>query len=313
MKPNPTALVNLLASGVFVMADLYTFDLVVGSEFSSPTLLYYTTADLPVGWNGSYTAPAGGNVFASGGPRFVRNKARAKAHWKTGIEVGTLDFDVFPQPGIDMVMGRYFLDAIRAGIFDGATLSLDRAFFPSWPQPPNLAAPLVPTGVANIFFGRVVEVTATRTGATFSINDPRELLNIKMPRRLYQPGCVHTLYDTGCTVVKSSYTVTGTVTGIVNAGDLYTSVTSEPDGYFALGALVFTSGINQGLARTVKVSFEANGEVQLLSPFPNAPAPGDAFTMYPGCDKTILTCSTKFDNLANLLATPFMPTPETAI
>jgi uncharacterized phage protein (TIGR02218 family) len=312
MKPAPSALVNLLAGGVFVMADLYTFELVIGAEFSSPTSLYYAASDIDVSWNGSYTAPAAGNLFGSKGARFERSQKHAKASWKTGVEVGTLDFDVFPQPGVDMVLNRYFLDAVRAGLFDGATLSLDRAFFAAWPQPPQ-AVPLVPAGVANVFFGRVVEVTATRAGATFSINDPRELLNIKMPRRLYQPGCVHTLFDAGCTVSKSAYLATGTVSYAVNAGNLYTSVTSQADSYYALGAIVFTSGINQGLARTIKTSKQANGELQLLSPFPNVPQPGDGFTMYPGCDKTILTCTQKFANLANFLATPFMPTPETAI
>ena len=38
-----------------------------------------------------------------------------------------------------------------------------------------------------------------------------ELLNIQMPRNVYQSVCLHTVYDGGCALVKATYTVTGSV------------------------------------------------------------------------------------------------------
>jgi len=49
------------------------------------------------------------------------------------------------------------------------------------------------------------------------------------------------------------------------------------------------------------------------SPLPFAPNAGDAFTAYPGCDKTQNTCTAKFNNLANFEGFPYVPAPETAI
>jgi len=47
---------------------------------------------------------------------------------------------------------------------------------------------------------------------------------------------------------------------------------------------------------------------------PFAPAAGDVFTAYPGCDKTQATCaSPKFSNLVNFEGFPYVPAPETAI
>lgn len=40
---------------------------------------------------------------------------------------------------------------------------------------------------------------------------------------------------------------------------------------------------------------------------------GDAFTAYPGCDKQITTCDSKFNNKSNFGGFPYIPAPETAI
>jgi uncharacterized phage protein (TIGR02218 family) len=50
----------------------------------------------------------------------------------------------------------------------------------------------------------------------------------------------------------------------------------------------------------------------LLNPLPLVPSAGDAFTAYPGCDKTQATCTTKFANLGAFRGFPFIPQPETA-
>jgi len=46
---------------------------------------------------------------------------------------------------------------------------------------------------------------------------------------------------------------------------------------------------------------------------PEPPAAGDAITVYQGCDHTMGTCGTKFDNLANFRAFPFVLPPQMAM
>ena len=90
MKPASTALQNLLASRQFFAADLYTFALIGGSA------LRYCSGDRDI--------TAGGHLFTAQGPRIDRKDNKAKCHWKIGVEVDTLVFDVMPQAA-DMVGG----------------------------------------------------------------------------------------------------------------------------------------------------------------------------------------------------------------
>ncbi len=55
------------------------------------------------------------------------------------------------------------------------------------------------------------------------------------------------------------------------------------------------------------------GIINLWQALPYAPAPGDQFTVYPGCDKSVFACRNKFNNLLNYGGFPFTPNEETAL
>ena len=86
---------------------------------------------------------------------------------------------------------------------------------------------------------------------------------------------------------------------------------AQPDTYFDNGQLIFTSGPNSGLVKAIRQYI--GGVIYFNSPLPLLPNAGDAFTAYPGCDKTQATCTGKFNNLANFEGFPYVPVPETAI
>jgi uncharacterized phage protein (TIGR02218 family) len=292
MKSASPALIALLATRQFYSADLYLFSLVDG------TTLHYCGGDRDIVWNG-ITWSAGGTV----GPYFDRKDNKAKCHWKVGVEVDTLVLDCIP--GNATVGGESFLSAIRQGVFDGAELTLYRAFMPTYG---NTAA-----GTVIMFVGRVAEVDASRSLTTFSINSHLELLNLMMPRNLYQSGCVNTLFDASCTLNMASFGVSGTVLSGSTA-NVINSTLSQGTGYFNLGQVTFTSGINTGFSRTVQTHTHGSpSSVSLISPFPSAPAPGDAFTIFPGCNKTQSVCSGTFNNLINFRGFPFVPQPATSV
>jgi uncharacterized phage protein (TIGR02218 family) len=280
MKSASAPLLALLAARKFVMTDLYTITLVDGV-----TTLRYTSADTDIKWNG--------NSFKS------LPLKRGSARTVIGVTVDTLDFSVYPR-GSDLVQGLGFLNAARSGIFDGAWLQLERGFGSVWPAV---------VGTLIQFYGRVSELSAGRTSADFKIKSALELLDVQMPRNVYQAVCLHTLYDSGCAALKSSFMVTGTASGTCTTTS-FGSGRTEAAGYFDQGVLKFTSGINTGLSRTVK-AYDATHKFSFALPWPAAPAVGDAFTVYPGCDKTKDTCRAKFNNLGRFKGYPYIPVPET--
>jgi uncharacterized phage protein (TIGR02218 family) len=296
MKPASPDLIALLASRQFNYAGLYQFSLIGGGS------LYYTSGDTDILFGG-HLHTAGGAT----GPYFETTDKTATAHWKVGLEVDTLAFDVLP--GTATVNGQPFLTAVRQGVFDGAELTFSHAY---WPKQ-AYQTPVVPTGTVVMFTGRVAEVDWGRSLATFNVNSHLELLNQNMPRNLYQSGCVNTLYDSSCALMKASFGVAGTALTGSTASQISATL-ANATGYFDLGTITFTSGANSGVSRTVKAfSNGTPGTISLISPFPNAPANGDTFTIYPGCDKSMGICSGKFGNLANFRGFPFIPSNETGV
>jgi uncharacterized phage protein (TIGR02218 family) len=291
MKPASTALQNLLASRQFFAADLYSFMLIGGG------VLRYCSGDRDI--------TAGGRLFTSQGPRLDRKDTKAKCHWKIGIAVDTLVFDVMPQAS-DLVNGQPFLAACVQGAFDGAELQLERAFMASYGD--------TSTGTVILFVGRVAEIDLGRAIATFTINSHLELLNTQLPRNLWQPGCVNSLGDASCGVDLASFGIGGSAASASSASVIAATLV-QATGYFDQGKLAFTSGANAGLTRSVKSWVAGSpGVIALLAPFPNAPAAGDGFTIYPGCDKTLGPngCA-KFANTARFKGYPYVPTSETAV
>lgn len=298
MKPVSAALLGILASRQFFIADLYTFS---GGNLGM-NVLRYCSGDADIAANGFYF-PAGGTV----GPYFDRQDNKAKMHQKIGTSVDTLVFDMLP--GSATVFGTPILAAIHAGQFDGAELMLERCYMPNYGD--------TRAGTLRVFVGRVAEIDAGRTLATFSVNSHLELLDLQWPRNLYQAGCLNNLGDQACTVNLGSFGVGAVAATGSTAATIYGAGVTQPfAGYWVLGKIVFTTGALAGLSRSI-TSANFGGSppgFSMLAPFPAAPAPGDAFTIYPGCDKTLgPNGCPKFSNQANFRGFPYVPVPETAV
>ena len=294
MKPASPELRALLATRQFFAADLYTFNLIDGG------VLRYCGGDQDLTANG-YLHPAGGLI----GPYFDRKDNKAKCHWKVGVEVDTLVVDVIP--GSATVDGDAFLDSVRKGIFDQADVTLEKVFMPTYGDTRR--------GTVMYFVGRVAEIDAGRSVATFSINSHLELANLQMPRNLYQPNCINSLGDASCqaTIPSTTGTVTsGSTTGAVNAS--VTNYVSYTTGQFNLGKITFTSGTLNGLTFGVRsTSIGASSTIATQEPMPIAPSVGDTFTLYYGCDKSLgANGCPKFSNQPRFRGAPWVPQPATA-
>ncbi|MEW6563308.1 MAG: DUF2163 domain-containing protein [Pseudomonadota bacterium] len=266
-----------------VMADLYTLTLLGG------TVLRYTNFDVDL--------TANGVVYAANSLKFRRDRVR----WIAGLEVDTLGVTVHAGPS-DLLNGVSFLAQVERGALDGASVKLERAFM----QPGSTQAETI-----HLFSGRVADISAGRTEAQLTVKSDLELLNIMMPRNVYQAGCMWNVFDVNCTLNKAAYVQIGTVSGAANKLWMQSNLTAAAAGHFNLGTLKFTTGANAGITRSVRVS--SGGAFTLMRPLPNAPAVGDQFLAYPGCNRTMETCKAKFNNLTNFRGFPFIPAPETAI
>lgn len=285
MKNISTALLAHLQTGSpFVMADLYTVTLASG------TIYHWADFDQDI------VHPTNGYTYSCSAPVLRRGKTRTII----GVEVDTLDISIYGRT-TDIVNGLPILAAAQAGAFDGAKLVLERAFLSPIPTV---------VGTVILFTGRFADVTLGRTEFQVRINSLTESLNINLPRNIYQPGCTHVLYDTGCGLTKSSFGTAGTITTGTTTSKLLCNL-STAAGFYNRGSIKFISGDLSGVTRTVK-SYSP-GTLSLLLPLPNIPAVGDTFIAYAGCDKQQSTCSGKFNNLTSFRGSPYIPVPITAV
>jgi uncharacterized phage protein (TIGR02218 family) len=175
----------------------------------------------------------------------------------------------------------------------------------------GLAAHRSQIGTINRFSGIVGSVDElTRSSCKLTVNSGTQYLTMHLPPIIMQPNCVHTLFDAGCGLNKASFAESNSVQAGSTVNKVI-SLSSKPQGYYDNGQILFTSGPNNGLLKAVKQYFAQ--EFFFNSPLPFPPNAGDAFTSFPGDDKTQSTCQNKFNNLANFCGFPYVPTPETAI
>ena len=264
-----------------LMADCYTLTLRTG------TVLTLTNADVPVALNGAtYLA---NSILIDG----LQYKCAV------GLDVDKQKVTIAARP-TDTIGGIPFLVAVRNGLLDGCEVQRDRAFLTAWGTPP--------VGSVTLFKGRVSTVDGVgRTSAQVTVASDLVLLDIDMPRNLYQPSCNHVLFDSGCGLVKNAFGAAGTVGVGATARLVPWSAASSA---YAQGTITFTSGANTGATATIKVATAAT--LTLAYPLPSVPASGDGFTAYQGCDHTLATCRAKFANAANFRGFPYVPVPETA-
>lgn len=285
MRSASGALITLLnSSREILVADLLTITQQNG------TVTRLTSADFDI--------VSGGNTFSSKGPKFVRGRTKLLV----GVQVDSLDVTLMPDPAKDLLGGLPWPAAAIAGALDEARVKLEKAFMASWG---NLSA-----GTLIQFSGRVGEVTPSRDEIQLQVKSDLELLEQQMPRNVYQPGCVHTLYDTGCTLARAAFQISGTVLAGSTASSILATL-AQASGYFELGTITFTSGVLSGLTKTVK-TFTAGSPATIVPmlAFTKAPAAGDTFTIVPGCDKQQSTCTNKFANLAHFRGYPYVPKGE---
>ena len=284
MKPASSALIALLASSDhFIMADLYTITLVSG------LVLRYSAAPTALSANGY--------VFVLG-PKFERSKTKVVI----GTQVDELEVKIHPEP-TDLIGDVSFLQATWQGQLDGALLQLERTFMATYGD--------TSPGTVVLFAGRISDIDCSRTGIDLKCRSHLELLNIQMPRRLWQASCTHTFGDAMCQFDRSAFQATFSAGPGSTQVQIATSLTPMPANLYVQGTIAGLTGGNAGASRAI--ANMGDGWVYLKLAFLSPVIVGDQFQLLPGCDRTLATCNTVFNNASHFGGFPYVPTPETAV
>lgn len=334
MKPCNAALAALLDSGMyldgtslpdsFVPFDLYTITLVSG------TVLTLTTANIPICAPSTdvFSAPSvfspGADVWFSGMtwlPSVIdAGGTRSTGRWRVGLDTDTWTIHLSPRKthpvtgaaDPDTVAGIPWATAARTGMLDHADVIVSRAYFSSLPTYPVPDPGAVPVGTLTLFRGTIGDMEITDSSITIVVSDYKSVFDQLVPRNVYQSGCPHQLYDSHCGLSRAAYAVSGAVaTGSSRARIKGTVSSPGGSGTWALGRLAITSGPNAGISRLVTAWSSTLG-FTLMTPFPYAVTPGETFTVYPGCNKTLAACAL-FGNTVNFGGNPFIPIPEVSL
>jgi uncharacterized phage protein (TIGR02218 family) len=291
MKPASTALINLLnAARASPDAQLIFADAFVFTLQPSGDVLCYTGIDVPFAftdYNGNHFSALANSIRIEG----LKYKAAV------GLNVDQQQVTAAALSTDTITGGGAFLQAMREGAFDGCEIVRYRVFFSD-----KLGGTVV--GAVLLFKGRMGQIQQVgRTSAKFTVNSDLVLLDNYMPRNVYQPTCLHKLYDSGCTLSKSNFGFAGAV----GAGSTATRINwTVASANFAQGTITFTSGVNDGVTATVGGA-QGGAWLTLIYPLEEPCTPGDTFIAYYGCDHTLSTCAAKFNNAANFRGFPYVP------
>ena len=160
--------------------------------------------------------------------------------------------------------------------------------------------------VATIWTGRVVNVawTVDGTQATITMEPVFTSMRRNGLRRCYGRLCPHVLYGPDCRAPREEFRVDGVVAEIDGPSVVAVEWAPFDPGYFDGGYIEWD--VETGIFERRFITSSVAGTLLLASP-PDGLAMGAVVRAYPGCDHTLMTCETKFDNVLNYGGTPFVP------
>ena len=263
----------LAASPTLIMADLYQLTLTNSLGYQTSQNFYWTDADVNLSYGGNTYLTA---TDQGGTPLLERGEIRTAR----GLEVSTTDLTIFAGDtaqvlGIDVAL------AAHNGMFDNAEVLITRVVMPTFGDCLTL-------GGCVLFDGEVASVDARSTEVVLHVASKLQDLTVQMPRTLFLPQCANSFCDASCGLSLASVTQTGNLT----SGSTTTSLNGLPSkaaNYWQNGVITFTSGPNAGVSAAIS-SYAAGGAAVLVIPLPFTPGATDAYSVYPGCAKTIPAC-----------------------
>lgn len=288
MRYVPPALLADLQADTTCMAFLWTIEMANGKVIRG------TEHDLDITLPGGTNSPDSPDKYA-GTYYAVSNVTGGDVANNTDLSVDNLEVTgAFPNaPGespyteiLDITVAE-----IEAGLLDMAPVTV---LICNWQEPSH--------GYYVVRAGYLGAITRTSDGKyTTEVRGLSQLLAQTVIRTFSSTCNVVKFGDNRCRFNVAAITISGHANGSSAnlqsfAVDL-TQASPRPAYSYVGGTLTFTSGLNAGFSREVKLDPNLNGGViSFWEQFPEAITNGDTFTLSPGCDRQSNTCINVYDN-----------------
>lgn len=161
--------------------------------------------------------------------------------------------------------------------------------------------------LTTVFVGQITNVIFQGNATKIHCVGFEKLLTNPIPKYRYQPGCNHTLYDTKCSIDKTSYDINATLSSVSSDG-----LTLISSSFNTGGAQYFTEGYVSWQGNKRKIMSHVTNTITIQYKISDLAA-SDIVTVYPGCNKSITTCKNKFNNVDNFLGFPYIPLDNPAV
>lgn len=166
---------------------------------------------------------------------------------------------------------------------------------------------LIPAEFVVLWKGRILNVNWKSPWAELVTESVVASMNRAGLRRRQTPNCQYPLYSARCGVLRDNYREDTTLFSV----DAYTVIAQasigKVDNYYAGGMVTWAHRTNGNQEKRMIVSsVGSTGELTLASLTVGLQG-AQAVTLFPGCDHTISTCDSKFNNKDNCGAMAYIP------
>lgn len=124
-------------------------------------------------------------------------------------------------------------------------------------------------------------------------------------KRCWQKTCPLVIYSSGlgqCNANQQAMRVDATITSVAGSVVKAAAFATKPDNYFALGWIEWPDGLQMQRRFIIQ---HTGDTLYLLTPA--SMSVGTVVATYPGCDQSLDTCYTKFNNWINYGGQPWIP------
>lgn len=206
------------------------------------------------------------------------------------IETGTVTLTgIFDETVID-------IKGILAGIYNYTPAKLFAVDYSS-----------LVANIVTLIQGTVGEIELqTSLNYSMEIRDLKQYLS-NVIGEVYTIECRADLGDSRCTVpiINAPWARNMSVASVVNRNEFMVMGDTGMDEHYKSGHIKWETGDNANISHEI-IEIDSSVVKLYLSTLYTIKV-GDTLTLYPGCDKTLNTCITRYDNRLNFRGEPFLP------
>jgi uncharacterized phage protein (TIGR02218 family) len=155
--------------------------------------------------------------------------------------------------------------------------------------------------------GRLASVSPKKSVLEFTFESVFTSMRRMGLRQRYQVNCPHALYGRGCNLNKDDFDTAATVTNVTNAVVTVPAAAGFADGYFSSGIFEDNEGNLRFILSHVGSQLTLIRPMNDLINYAGANGYPIACRIFPGCNRTVEICNSRFDNLNNYGGFPFIP------